>query len=99
MRNKTLLTIDDLVKFCEEQKFAKFSSNETGYKLAVKVPTTFESEDSVDENHRGMKKVKIKIFHTGVNRNKSRVSKEAAERAMKTIPDRPVLAAIHMVIV
>lgn len=95
MRNKTLLTIDDLVKFCEEQKFAKFSSNETGYKLAVKVPTTFESEDSVDENHRGMKKVKIKIFHTGVNRNKSRVSKESAERAMKTIPDRPVLAAIH----
>ena len=95
MRNKTLLTIDDLVKFCEEQKFAKFSSNETGYKLAVKVPTTFESEDSVDENHRGMKKVKIKIFHTGVKRNKSRVSKEAAERAMKTIPDRPVLAAIH----
>ena len=95
MRNKTLLTIDDLVKFCEEQKFAKFSSNETGYKLAVKVPTTFESEDSVDENHRGMKKVKIKIFHTGVNRNKSRVSKETAERAMKTIPDRPVLAAIH----
>lgn len=95
MRNKTLLTIDDLVKFCEEQKFAKFSSNETGYKLAVKVPTTFESEDSVDGNHRGMKKVKIKIFHTGVNRNKSRVSKESAERAMKTIPDRPVLAAIH----
>ena len=95
MRNKTLLTIDDLVKFCEEQKFAKFSSNETGYKLAVKVPTTFESEDSVDENHRGMKKVKIKIFHTGVNQNKSRVSKESAERAMKTIPDRPVLAAIH----
>ena len=95
MRNKTLLTIDDLVKFCEEHKFAKFSSNETGYKLAVKVPTTFESDDSVDENHRGMKKVKIKIFHTGVNRNKSRVSKESAERAMKTIPDRPVLAAIH----
>ena len=95
MRNKTLLTIDDLVKFCEEQKFAKFSSNETGYKLAVKVPTTFESEDSVDENHRGMKKFKIKFFHTGVNRNKSRVSKESAERAMKKIPDRPVLAAIH----
>lgn len=95
MRNKTMLTIDDLVKFCEEQKFAKFSSEDTGYKLAVKVPTTFESEDSVDENHRGMQKVKIKIFHTGKNRNKSRVSKESAERAMKTIPDRPVLGAIH----
>ena len=95
MLNKTMLTIDDLVKFCEEQKFAKFSSEDTGYKLAVKVPTTFESEDSVDENHRGMQKVKIKIFHTGKNRNKSRVSKESAERAMKTIPDRPVLGAIH----
>lgn len=91
---KKILTVDDLVKFCQEQKFAQFSSKDTGYQLAVKVPTTFEVEGS-DDNHRDMTKLKIKIFHTGINRNNSKVSKEAAEKAMKTIPDRPVLAAIH----
>ena len=91
---KRILTIDDLIKFCKEQNFAKFSSSETGYQLAVKIPTTFEVE-SQDENHRGMTKLKIKIFHEGINRNNSKVTKESAEKAMKTIPDRPVLAAIH----
>nr|DAF26972.1 MAG TPA: hypothetical protein [Caudoviricetes sp.] len=92
---KKILTEDDLLKFCQEQKFAKFSSKDTGYQLALKVPTTFEVNDTVDENHRGMMRLKFRIFHTGLNRNKSYVSKEAAEKAMNTIADRPVLAAIH----
>lgn len=92
---KKILTEDDLLRFCEEQKFARFSSKDTGYQLALKVPTTFEIDDTVDENHRGMMRLKFRIFHTGLNRNKSYVSKDAAEKAMNTIADRPVLAAIH----
>lgn len=92
---KKILTEDDLLRFCEEQKFARFSSKDTGYQLAVKVPTTFEVDDNVDNNHRGMMRLKFRIFHTGLNRNKSYVSNEAAEKAMNTIADRPVLAAIH----
>lgn len=92
---KKLLTEDDLLNFCQEQKFVKFNSKDTGYQLALKVPTTFEVDNAVDENHRGMMKLKFKIFHIGLNRNKSYVSKEAAEKAMGTIADRPVLAAIH----
>lgn len=92
---KKILTEDDLLQFCQEQKFAKFSSKDTGYQLALKVPTTFEIDDTVDENHRGMMRLKFRIFHTGLNRNKSYVSKDAAEKAMNTIADRPVLAAIH----
>ena len=92
---KKILTEDDLLKFCQEQKFAKFSSKDTGYQLALKVPTTFEIDNTVDENHRGMMRLKFRIFHTGLNRNKSYVSKDAAEKAMNTIADRPVLAAIH----
>lgn len=92
---KKILTVDDLIKFCQEQKFAKFNSKESGYQLAVKVPTTFEVDDNVDENHRGMMKLKFRIFHTGLNRNNSFVSKESATKAMNTIADRPVLAAIH----
>lgn len=92
---KKILTEDDLLQFCQEQKFAKFSSKDTGYQLALKVPTTFEIDNTVDENHRGMMRLKFRIFHTGLNRNKSYVSKDAAEKAMNTIADRPVLAAIH----
>lgn len=92
---KRILTVEDLIKVCREQKFSHFSSDETGYQLAVKVPTTFEVDENVDDNHRGMLKLKIRIFHTGLNRNKSFVSKESATKAMATIADRPVLAAIH----
>lgn len=94
-RIKKILTEEDLVRFCQEQKFAKFSSKDTGYQLALKIPTTFSFDDNVDENHRGMAKLKIRIFHTGLNRNMSYVSKESAEKAMHTIADRPILAAIH----
>lgn len=92
---KKILTVDDLIKFCQEQKFMKFDSQDIGYQIAIKIPTVFELENETDDNHRGMLKLKIKIFHTLLNRNKSFISKESAEKAMKTIPDRPVLAALH----
>ena len=95
MVKRKLMTIDDLVKFCREQNFTKFSSKESGYKLAVQVPTTFEIDENVDDDHRGMLKLKFRIFHTGLNRNGSFVSEEAAKDAMPTIKNRPILAAIH----
>lgn len=95
MVKKKLLTIDDLVKFCEEHNFSKFSAKESGYQLAVQVPTMFEVEDSSDDNHRGMLKLKFRILHDGLNRNGSFVSHQAADKASVTIADRPILAAIH----
>ena len=94
IKYKKLLTLDDLVQFCREQKFHKFSSVENGYKLSVQVPATFEEKET-DDDHRGMMKLKFKVFHTGLNRNGSYVSEEAAKSAMPTIKNRPVLAAIH----
>ena len=95
MAKRKLMTIEDLVKFCKEQNFTKFSSKESGYKLAVQVPTTFEIDENVDDAHRGMLKLKFRIFHTGLNRNGSFVSEDAAKDAMPTIKNRPILAAIH----
>lgn len=95
MVKKKLLTIDDLVKFCEENNFSKFSAKESGYQLAVQVPTTFEVDDSSDDNHRGMLRLKFRILHDGLNRNGSFVSHQAADKASATIADRPILAAIH----
>ncbi len=92
---KKMLTMEQLLEFCEQKNFQHFSSKETGYQLAVRVPTTFEEVEDVDDNHRGMMKLKFRVFHTGLNRNGSFVSEDAAKKAMKTIADRPVLAAIH----
>ena len=95
MTKKRLLTIDDLVRFCSEQKFTKFSSKETGYKIAVQVPTTFETIEEVDDDHRGMLKIKCRLILEGKNSNGSYSSKEAADAAAPTIKNRPVMAAIH----
>ena len=95
MAKRKLMTIEDLVRFCKEQNFTRFSSKESGYKLAVQVPTTFEIDENVDEDHRGMLKLKFRIFHTGLNRNGSFVSEESAKAAMPTIKNRPIMAAIH----
>lgn len=92
---KKILTLEQLLQFCQTQNFVRFSSKDSGYQLAVNIPTTFEVEENVDESHRGMMKLKFKMFHDGINRNGSKVPHDSADRAMKTIPDRPVLAAIH----
>lgn len=95
VEKRSLLTIQDLYKFCQENKLYNFNSKEQGYKLKVQVPSSFEVDENVDDAHRGMLKLKIRIFHTGLNRNGSFVSEEAAKEAMPTIKNRPVLAAIH----
>lgn len=95
MVKKKLLTLDDLVRFCEQHQFTKFSAKDSGYQLAVQVPTTFEVEDDSDDSHRGMIRLKFRILHEGLNRNGSFVSKKSADKASKTIADRPILAAIH----
>ncbi len=95
MVKKKLLTIDDLVQFCMQNKLTKFSAKEYGQPLAVQVPTTFEIEDNSDDNHRGMMRLKFRILHDGLNRNKSFVSHKSAVKASATIADRPILAAIH----
>lgn len=95
VEKKNLLTIQDLLKFCQENKLYNFNSKDHGYKLKVQVPSSFEVDENVDDAHRGMLKLKIRIFHTGLNRNGSFVSEEAAKEAMPTIKNRPLLAAIH----
>ena len=95
MVKKKALTLDDLVLFCRQNNFGRFSAKESGYQLAVQVPTTFEVEEDPDDSHRGMLRLKFRILHDGLNRNGSFVSHKAAEKASKTIADRPIMAAIH----
>lgn len=88
--NKKILTLEQLAKFCAENKMYKFSSEETGYKLCVQVPSTYEKfeEKSTDTMLYG----KIKLLHTNRNRNTSNVTYDAAKNCMSTIKYKPLLA-------
>lgn len=93
MNKKNLLTIEDLVKFCEENKFSSFSSKESGYKIVVQSPATFEIDE--DNNRAGLLRLKLKVSHIGKNRNGSFISEENMKKAMPSIKNRPILAHIH----
>lgn len=91
---KRLLTFDDLYSFLSSSnKSFNFSSNTFGYNIVIQVPATFEVIDD-DQTQEGLYPVNFKVCHTGVNRNKSRISKESMEAALPSLHYRPVLADI-----
>lgn len=85
---KSLLTIDDLVQFCLQNNITSFSEKEMGYSLRVQVPAIFEQE----EDRGTMMFGKIKLMHTGRNRNGSFLTEDAAEKCMSSIKYKPLLA-------
>ena len=92
---KKYLTIEDLVSFCQKQHFTKFNSKDYGYPLAVQYPCIFEVQNEIDDNHRGMSLLKVRVFHLGLNRNGSFIPEDAGRAAASTIKNRPLLASIH----
>ena len=88
MKKKKILTLEDLVKFCENQKIYSFSAKKTGQPLCVQVPATFEKLDETSTLLFG----NIKAFHTGRNRNGSNVTYDAAKKSLKTMAYKPILA-------
>ena len=90
MRKSKILTIDDLVKFCQDQNFTQFSSKDTGYSIHVQIPCeNFEATDDEDPlTFYG----NIKLMHTGRNRNKSNLTEKGAKSCLSKIAYKPVLA-------
>ena len=93
MEYKKILTLDDLYDFCKGNHVEHFSSATSGYQVSVQIPSTFELVE--DNSHRGLLRLKIKVLHTGVNRNYTKISKKSAEAAKSSFAYRPVLAYIH----
>ena len=86
---KKILTLDQLAAFCASNNLMRFSSAETGYKICVQVPSHFEKKDyESDQLLYGT----VKLLHTNTNRNKSNITKEAAEKCLATIKYKPILA-------
>lgn len=87
---KKLLTLDELITFCEQKNFTRFSSAETGYQLAVQVPATFKKDE--DDEDPTMLYGHIKLLHTSRNLNGSSLTEKAAKKAMKRLAYKPLLA-------
>ena len=86
--HRKMLTVDDLVRFCETQNFQRFSAAQSGYQLCVSAPARFEKYDSSDT----MMFCDVTLMHSGENRNHSSVTEKAAKNCLKTIAYKPVLA-------
>ena len=86
---KKILTLDDLVKVCLEQKLVKFNSREAGYKLRVRVPAKFEIDE---EESTSTLFAHVQVMHTGRNRNGSNLTEKAAKECLKTMAYKPLLA-------
>lgn len=86
---KKVLTLEDLVEFCEKNNFVKFNSKDVGYQICVHVPAKFEKADSKDDT---LFFGNVLVFHTGINRNRSNVTENAAKKAMANFAYKPVLA-------
>lgn len=85
-------TIDDLYKFCKENKYEHFSSIKQGAPLIVQSIGSFEATDSTSD---GLMPVKLKSCHTGKNRNQSGISDETMNLYKNSFKGRPILGAIY----
>ena len=88
---KKLLTLEQLVQFCEQNKFHSFSSKDTGYTLSVQVPGNLNFSDKEDED---LLYTTVKVCHTLLNRNGSYISEKNMKKAMPTLKYKPLLASI-----
>lgn len=91
MSKKRIYSLDDLYDLISKDKVNySFSSERTGYQLAVQVPAQFEIMK--ENNDDSLLFCKVKLMHSGENRNHSNVTDDALTKASKTLAYKPLLA-------
>ena len=89
-KNGRIYTVDDLLHFCESNKFMKFSSKQYGSPLLISTPAVFEKND--DDKDPYTLYARCLVMHTSTNRNHCKVTEAAAKKAMEGLAYKPVLA-------
>lgn len=92
--SKRILTLEDLVTFCKNEKIHRFNAQENGQQICVRVDNIATFEEMSDQNSDGFMHLMFKVCHAGENRNQSNISKVNLEKYKNTINYRPVLASI-----
>lgn len=91
MNMKKILTFDNLyIFYLNQNKTCNFSSKESGYQISVQVPAQFEiNKEQKDDT---LLFCKVKLMHSGENRNRSSVTEDALQKCSKTLAYKPILA-------
>lgn len=90
---KRLLFVDDLYDFYlnKYKRSTHFSAEKTGHQIFVQVPAHFEvTENDYEDN--SLLFCKVKLMHSGENRNHSCITDEALTKASKGLAYKPILA-------
>lgn len=91
MSKRKIYSLDDLYNLISKDKANySFNSERTGYQLAVQIPAQFEVMK--ENNDDSLLFCKVKLMHSGENRNHSSVTDNALIKASKTLAYKPVLA-------
>ncbi len=90
---KRLLFVDDLYDFYlnKYKRSTHFSAEKTGHQIFVQVPAQFEVAEN-DYEDDSLLFCKVKLMHSGENRNHSCVTDEALTKASKGLAYKPILA-------
>lgn len=91
---KRLLFMEDLYDFYSNKykRSTHFSAEKSGHQIFVQVPAEFEVDKNADYKNESLLFCKVKLMHSGENRNHSSVTDEALKKASKTLAYKPVLA-------
>lgn len=88
---KRILTIEQLMKFCQENGVTHFNAadNNTFVTLSTYGEITYSADDDPS-----LMSVVLKACHCGLNRNNSRISEETMISALPSFSNKPILAEI-----
>ena len=91
---KRLLFMEDLYDFYSNRykRSTHFSAEKSGHQIFVQVPAEFEVDKNADYKDESLLFCKVKLMHSGENRNHSSVTDDALKKASKTLAYKPVLA-------
>ena len=89
-----LMTLNDLVEFCEKKGLTKFQSAIDTPSIRVTTRDLFSFESFEENETDDYLKLNIKACHTLVNNNRSNISKETMESALPTFANKPILADV-----
>lgn len=91
-----ILTLEELLAFCEQHKLYSFDSHKDGYEFVIEnVPATFNKSENDDNKHlEGLAPFKSRAFHDHVNLNQSNIEEDVFQENLLSAKFRPILANI-----
>ena len=88
---KRILTLEDLVTFCKNEKIHRFNAQEDGQQICVRVDNVATFEEVSEQNSDGFMHLLFKVCHAGENRNMSNISKNNLEKYKNLILEAKVM--------